>query len=80
MPATPPARPPRRFRFGLFSLLLVITLFSVASALLGHLLREGADSTTTALFLLLACAAPMGLMIAVSVAQYLAELLRRKPK
>lgn len=72
-----PRQRPRRFRFGLLTLLLVVTLLSIAAALLGHLLRQGADSSTSGLFVLLAAAAPMGLMILISVGQLVARTLRR---
>jgi hypothetical protein len=67
-----------KLRFGLFSLLLATTLFAVAAAVLGHLLREGTDSTSTGLFVVLAAAAPVALMIAASVLAMLSDLRRRR--
>jgi hypothetical protein len=69
---------PGKLRFGLFSLLLATTLFAVAAAVLGHLLREGTDSKTTGMFIVLAAAAPMALMIAASVLALLSDLRRRR--
>jgi hypothetical protein len=73
---------PRRWRprFGLFSLLLATTLLAVGAAVLGHLLREGTDSSTTGLFVVLAAAAPMALMIVASVLAMLSDLRRKRPK
>lgn len=77
--APPPARPWRP-RFGLFSLLLATTLMAVGAAVLGHLLREGADSSSTGVFVVLAAAAPMALMIAASVLAMLSDLRRKRPR
>ena len=72
----PQTRPsPRRWRprFGLLSLLLVTTVFSVGAAVLGYLLRSGADSADTAVFVILATAAPMGVMIVASLVKAAGE-------
>src|SRR5262245_10504112 len=68
-----------RLRFGLFSLLLSMTLLAVAAAVLGHLLRQGADSTSTGIFVVLAAGAPMALMIVASALAMLSERRRRPP-
>jgi hypothetical protein len=83
VPSTRDAPPPTkrwRPRFGLFSLLLATTLLAVGAAVLGHLLREGTDSTSTGMFVVLAAAAPMALMIAASVLAMLSDLRRRKSR
>ena len=73
-------RRPWRPRFGLFSLLLATTLFAAGAAVLGHLLREGTDSSSTGVFVVLAAAAPMALMIAASLLAMLSDLRRRRPR
>lgn len=78
----PQAAAPRRWRprFGLLSLLLVTTLFAVGSAVLGYLLRSETDSAETALFVILATAAPMGVMIIASLIKAAGELPGRRGK
>jgi hypothetical protein len=49
------------------------TVFSVGAAVLGYLLRSGADSSQTAVFVILATAAPMGLMIVASLVKAAGE-------
>ena len=78
-PVSPPARPWRP-RFGLFSLLLATTLLAVGAALLGHLLRDGTDSASTGVFVVLAAAAPMALMIGASLLAMLSDLRRKRPR
>ena len=75
----PPARAWRP-RFGLFSLLLATTLAAAGAAVLGHLLREGADSVSTGMFIAISAAAPMALMIAASVLAMLSDLRRKRPR
>lgn len=73
------SRKPWRPRFGLFSLLLATTLLAVGAALLGHLVREGSGSVTTGVFVILAAAAPLALMAAASLLQFLSAPQRRDP-
>ena len=54
-------------------MLLVTTVFSVGAAVLGYLLRSGADSADTAVFVILATAAPMGVMIVASLVKAAGE-------
>jgi hypothetical protein len=79
-PQSPLAKSPKpgtprgwRPRFGLLSLVLVTTVFAVGSAVLGYLLRSGADSSETAVFVILATAAPMGVMIVASLVKAAGE-------
>jgi hypothetical protein len=69
-----------RPRFGLLSLLMVTTLFAVGSAVLGYLLRGGSDSDNTAIYVILATAAPMGTMIVASLIKAISEYQDRRSR
>jgi hypothetical protein len=59
---------------------LVTTLFAVGSAVLGYLLRSGSDSANTAVYVILATAAPMGTMIVASLIKAIGEYQERKAR
>jgi len=58
----------------MMGLLLILTLSSVVAAVLGGLLRQGSNRMT---FIVLSVAAPMGLMIALSLWQQIRRIGRR---
>ncbi|HYW78304.1 MAG TPA: hypothetical protein VE890_01965 [Thermoguttaceae bacterium] len=76
-PQPPPKRP---FQFGLASMLLVMVLFSVlAAALAGMLHRhQGRSTMQPGFFVLMAIAAPMGLMILASLLRAVMRYINRR--
>jgi cytochrome b len=56
-----------RFQFGLAALMLVVMLAGVLAAVLSGILRADEEGIGGPVFVLLAVAAPMGLMIAMSL-------------
>lgn len=67
--STEPERPRKPFQFGLGTLLLLMLLCSVLSAALAGMLRdaEGRSSLPPGFFIFMAAAAPLGLMILMSL-------------
>lgn len=65
-------------QFGLFTLLLVILVFSVTFAALGGLLRASDASSGSFQFILILVAGPVVTMIAISLIRSL--IVKKKPK
>jgi len=76
-PQPPPKRP---FQFGLASMLLIMVLFSVLAAALAGLLHrhQGRSTMPPGFFVLMAVAAPVGLMILASLFRAVTRYLNRR--
>lgn len=76
-----PAAPPSgRFQFGMFGLMATMLLLCVPFAIWGGLLRAGKSTpgaTQMSVFVLLSVAAPIGVMILISLALAVSRLYRR---
>lgn len=74
-------RPSGRFQFGLFGLMATMLLLCVPFAIWGGLLRAGKPtpgSTQMSVFVLLSVAAPIGVMILISLALAASRLYHRR--
>ena len=78
-PSEPP-QPRRRFQFSLSTLLLITALFGVLAAALAGMLhrREGRPSMPPGFFIVMAVAAPMAVLIAVSLLRAVVQWLQRR--
>ncbi|MHB1037803.1 MAG: hypothetical protein ACYC35_26120 [Pirellulales bacterium] len=83
MTSTPPPknehpRRRRRFQFGLGALMLAVLLYSILAAALAGLIRPDASQPgiVQPLFILMAVAAPVGLMILISLWKSVQKVLR----
>ncbi len=78
--ADPPDPPPRKpFQFGLKRLMLITALASVVFATLAGLLRSSSEARMPpGFFVLMAIAAPMALMIGISLFQNVSDRIRRR--
>ena len=72
-----PQRPRRRFQFGLGTMLLAVLPISILSAAWAGMMGLGANSTRVpqGFFILMAAAAPMAVMILISVCRAVLRLL-----
>lgn len=68
-------RRPIRIQFGMRLLLILMAMVSVAAAVLGGMLRGGPDRY---IYVVLGIAAPMGVMILVSVGSQVMRYLERR--
>ena len=79
MTDTEPSGPPRRpFQFTLGTLLLITMLTSVLAAALAGMLRLGHSSLPRGFFVLMVVAAPMAVMILLSLLRSISGLFDRK--
>ncbi len=79
--AEPSGPPPRRpFQFGLSTLLLIMFLFSILAAALSGMLNRGAGKPTmpAGFYVMMAVAAPMAAMIAISLIRALRRWLKKR--
>ncbi len=73
-----PSRPRRPFQFGLATLLLGMGLLSVLAAALGGLLRNPMEAVyPRSFYVAMAAAAPMGVLIVISIFHAVARRFRR---
>ena len=77
VPEPQPPRPRRRFQFGLGTMLLAVLPVSILSAAWAGMMGFGAENSRfpQAFFVLLAAAAPMGVMVLISVCRAVLRLL-----
>jgi hypothetical protein len=81
MPDAEPTPPPRQpFQFSLATLLLITALLSVLAAALAGMLRRqyGGSSLPSGFFVVMAVAAPMAVMILISLLYSVVRFLRRR--
>ena len=80
MPDNDPSEPRRRFQFSLGSLFLAMLLCSVLSTVLALLLfpQRTSSSLPKGFFTLLAAAAPMAVMIVLSLYQAIVRLINHR--
>lgn len=76
-PSAPESGPRHRAQFGMRTMMGLMLLFSVLAAVFGGMIQGGRQQQT---FVVIGVAAPMGLMILISIGHQVARVLKKRRK